>query len=204
MGFYGETVLPRLIHFVLGRRAISRLRSRRLAGVRGVVVEIGFGSGLSLPHYTPAVTRLIGIDPTRGALRLARDVLASARFPVALVAASAEHLPLADGSADAVVSAFTLCSIPDVDRALAEVGRVLRPGGELHFVEHGLSDEPRTARWQERLTPLQRRLAGGCRLDREFGGLARRAGFVLEELERFRLPGPRILTEIYAGIARRP
>jgi len=183
---------------------LGPLRRRLVGPVGGDVLEIGIGGGANLPFYGRSVRRLVGVDPEPKLLARARERAAWMPFPVLLHEGSAEDLPFADASFDVVVSSWTLCSIPDPLRALREVRRVLRPGGCLRFVEHGLcAASPHTASWQRRLTPVWRRLAGGCHLDRPVARLLEEAGFAPEELEVGKmLPGPRILTWHYVGVAR--
>lgn len=204
MGFWQERVVPVLIDRVMASGRLVPLRRRLVAPARGDVLEIGIGGGANLPFYGRGVRRLVGVDPSPRLLARARERAAWMPFPVLLHEGGAEELPFADASFDVVVSAWTLCSIPDVERALAEVRRVLRPGGVFRFVEHGLCGaDPRTAAWQYRLTPLWRRVAGGCHLDRPVDRLLERAGLAPEELEVGKmLPGPRILTWHYVGQAR--
>ena len=201
MGFYSDRILPRLIHWVLGSRDFDKLRRQYLADVEGTVLEIGFGSGLSLPFYSPRVRRLLAIEPSDEAWRLAQPAIEKAPFPVERTGQTAEEIPLPGGSVDAAISAWTLCTIPDAGRALTEIRRVLKPGGALCFVEHGLSPEPGVARWQHRLTPLQKKVAGGCHLDRPIDALIEGAGFRLERIDRFYIQGPKIGTYLYAGRA---
>lgn len=194
-----------LLDLVMGHPALGRLRARTLEGASGLVLELGVGTGRNLPLYRPPVVRVLGIEPVEAHLARAQARAKLAAVPVALVAASAEALPLADASLDAVVSTWCLCSIPDVARALAEVRRVLRPGAPFLFVEHGLCPAPAVARWQRRLTPLWRRLTGGCHLDRPIDALVRGAGLEPERLETGHLmPGPRLAAWTYLGLARAP
>lgn len=202
MGFYTDHVLPRVIHLVLGNPDFAALRREYLGAVEGTVLEIGFGSGLSLPFYSPAVLRLYAVEPSDVAWEMAGTAVEGVRFPVERIGLSAEAIPLPDLAVDAVISAWTLCSIPDAARALREIRRVLKPGGVFRFVEHGLSPEPGVARWQRRLTPLQKRIAGGCHLDRPIDRLITDAGFQLERIDCFYARGPKIGTYLYAGAAR--
>lgn len=181
---------------------LSELREETLAGLAGEVLEIGFGTGLNLPHYPTEVAALTAVDPNPGMVAMARRRLDGARFPVRLETVAAEALPFDSGSFDAAVSTWTLCSVAEPGRALAEVRRVLRPGGRLVFVEHGLHGDAGVARWQRRLTPIQRRIADGCHLDRDIAALIAGAGFALARLDRFDLPRtPRLLGHLYRGEA---
>ena len=204
MPFYTDRLLPHLVHWTLRGRPFQKLRQECLRGLSGTVLEIGFGSGLNLPWYPRDVTKLWVIEPSEEARRMAREAIAAAPFPVEPLgdpAATAEAIPLPDGSVDAVVSTWTLCTIPDVERALREMRRVLAPAGQFRFVEHGRSPDARVARWQDRLTPLQKRLAGGCHLNRPIDRLIEGAGFRLDRIERFYAPGPKVGTYLYAGVA---
>ncbi len=204
MGWYRERVLPHLIHGVMRDPRFETFRRRIAGGARGRVLELGIGSGLNLPFYGAEVTELIGIDPSRSLLRRARRAVREVPFPVWLLQADAARLPLQAGCVDTVVSSWTLCSIPDLDAALAEIIRVLRPGGCFRFVEHGRSEDRAVARLQRILTPLWRPLAGGCHLDRPIDVRLRRSGLVPQPLERgYLLPGPRFVTYHYVGSARR-
>ena len=202
MGFYQHHVLPRLLHFAMRQPPLLPFRERVIGGARGRVLEIGIGSGVNLPLYGPAVDTVIGLEPSPELLRMARDRAATARVRVELLEASAEAIPLDTASVDTVVMTWTLCTIPDPHRALAELRRVLKPGGALLFVEHGRAPELAVARWQDRLDPLWRRIAGGCHLNREIDTLIAGSGFRVDALVNARLPGPRTHTFLYEGRAR--
>jgi ubiquinone/menaquinone biosynthesis C-methylase UbiE len=203
VGFYAKHVLPRLIDLAM-RHPLARERRAALVPLaRGEVLEIGIGSGLNLPFYSSAVTRLRGIDPSAELLAIAGSKLDVAGFPVELLLEGAERLSVSDASVDTVLTTWTLCSIPDPARALAEMRRVLRPGGRLLFVEHGSAPDAAVRRWQKRLDPVWTRLAGGCHLDRRIDKLIRSSGFGMERLQARYLPGPRALTFTYEGSATR-
>jgi ubiquinone/menaquinone biosynthesis C-methylase UbiE len=177
-------------------------RSRVISGARGRVLEIGVGSGLNLALYRDGVERVIGIDPSPQLLSRARHVDRREGLSIELIEGSAEMLPLRDSSVDTVVTTWTLCTIPDVHRALREMRRVLRPAGALLFVEHGRSPDAPVKRWQDRLTPAWKRLAGGCHLNRAIGQLLEESGFGIERLETGYMKGPRPMTFMYEGRAR--
>jgi ubiquinone/menaquinone biosynthesis C-methylase UbiE len=204
MEFYCRHVVPRLIELAMRQKELCPLRKRVLSAAEGRVLEIGAGSGsgLNLPFYPASIRSVIGLEPSPPLLHLAAQRSRTSSAPVALVQGSAETLPLDDRSVDTVVTTWTLCTIPDVARALAEIRRVLCPSGVLLFVEHGLAPEPNVRRWQARLDPLWSRLAGGCHLNRPIDKLIRDAGFQLDSLRTFRLPGPRTHTFMYEGSAR--
>jgi SAM-dependent methyltransferase len=185
MGCYEKQVLPRILNATCGVKTIEPLRGRVCAGLAGDIVEIGFGSGLNVPFYPAAVTRVAAVEPSDVGWRLAGERLRAARVPVQRSGLDGQSLPFADGSYDAALSTWTLCSIPDVAAALGEVRRVLRPGGTLHFLEHGLAPDERVRRWQRRLDPLQRRLFGGCHLTRPIADLVTAAGFAITGLDVF-------------------
>lgn len=202
MGLYGRYVLPRLCDLAMRNRVARAERAAWVPEAAGLVVEVGIGSGLNLAFYGAAVSRVCGIDPSATLLRMAARRAAAVRLPVALCQASGEALPFADAVADTVVSTWTLCSIPDPRRALGEMRRVLKPGGRLIFVEHGQAPDPGVGAWQVRLTPVWRRLAGGCHLDRPVDRLLVEAGFAPDRLARGYAPGPRLMAYLYRGIAR--
>jgi SAM-dependent methyltransferase len=205
MGFYGAQVLPRLVDKVCGLPPARELRQRACAGLAGEVVEIGFGSGLNVPHYPTDVRRVTAVEPSDVGWNLAAKRVAASPVPVVRGGLDGQHLPFDDASFDAALSTWTLCTIPDVAHALTEVRRVLRPGGTLHFVEHGLAPDDDVQRWQRRLEPVQKRVAGGCHLTRRIPDLLTSAGFELRELEQFYEDGaPRFLGAASLGVAARP
>jgi ubiquinone/menaquinone biosynthesis C-methylase UbiE len=204
MSLYNRFVVPRLIDLAMRQRPILNYRRRVVPAASGRVLEIGVGSGLNLPLYPDAVSEVVGVDPSEELLERARRRAGSAVVPVQLLRGSATALEVSDASIDTVVMTWTLCSIPDPLLALREMRRVLKPGGRLLFVEHGLSGDAGVARWQHRLTPLWRRLTGGCHLDRPIGELVRTAGFDLPQLATGYAPGPRPMSYMYEGRAVRP
>jgi ubiquinone/menaquinone biosynthesis C-methylase UbiE len=203
MSLYERFVVPRLIDLAMRQQPILKYRRKVVPAARGRVLEIGVGSGRNLPLYREGVSEVIGIDPSERLLDMARERAAGAAVPVSLRRGSATAIELGDANVDTVVMTWTLCSIPDPLAALEEMRRVLKPGGRLLFIEHGLSADPGVARWQHRLTPMWRRLAGGCHLDRKIDDLVRAAGFELPELRTEYAPGPRPMTYMYEGRAVR-
>jgi ubiquinone/menaquinone biosynthesis C-methylase UbiE len=171
MGIYSRLIFPRLCDWSMRNPRLERLRSQALASASGEILEVGFGTGLNLELYPEHVRHLTAIDPGEGMARIARRRMERSDIDVDLRVQTAEELPFEDGKFDCVVSTWTLCSIRDASRAVAEISRVLKPGGRFLYVEHGLSEEPRVQRWQRRLTPFQKRIAGGCRLDVDIEGL---------------------------------
>jgi ubiquinone/menaquinone biosynthesis C-methylase UbiE len=175
-----------------------------LKSITGTVLEVGFGTGLNLPHYPREVTKVVGVDPSETFARLARKRIAVSPFPVELIGLSAEKLPLPDASVESIVSTFTLCTIPDVAGALLEMRRVLLPGGRFYFVEHGRADDSRVERWQRRLNSIQQAVFGGCYLNRHISALIEEAGFEIERLDKGYLRGaPKFGGFLYRGVARR-
>jgi ubiquinone/menaquinone biosynthesis C-methylase UbiE len=201
VGVYEDQVLPRALDLWMRGADVRQVRARVAAGMTGVVLEIGFGSGLNVPHYPAGVSRVLAVDPATVGQRLAATRIAAHAVPVEFVGTDAQALPVTGASADFVLSTWTLCTIPDPGRALAEAYRVLRPGGAFHFVEHGLSPEARVARVQRRLTPLHRRLVGGCHLDRPIADLLADAGFRVTRLENYYFHRPRAMGYTYEGVA---
>jgi ubiquinone/menaquinone biosynthesis C-methylase UbiE len=200
--FYEQCILPHLVHWSMRQPTFKEYRSRVLQVAEGCVLEIGLGSGLSLPFYGGAVKHVIGLEPSPKLLSMARGASNAASQPVELLQASAEAIPLESDSVDTVVSTWTLCSIPDVVSALSEIRRVLKADGRLLFVEHGLSPDPRVSRWQDRLTPLWKRIAGGCHLNRPIAQHIEGTGFRLEQIHTSYMTGPRPMTFMYEGAAR--
>jgi SAM-dependent methyltransferase len=185
VGFYGEQVVPRIVNKACGTKAAEPLRRRVCAGLAGDVVELGFGSGHNVPFYPAAVTRVTAVEPSDVGWRLAAERVKAAAVPVLRSGLDGQSLPFPDDGFDAALSTWTLCTIPDAAAALREVRRVLRPGGTLHFLEHGLAPDERVRRWQRRLEPVQYRVAGGCHLTRPIVDLLTDAGFTLGEVDVF-------------------
>ena len=203
MGVYGTLILPRLLDLTMRNRRLAHYREQTIGLARGLVLEIGIGSGLNLPLYGRAVDRVCAIDPSPELLRLARNRATDVLFPLSLLRASAEQLPFASAGFDTVVMTWTLCSIAQPVAALAEMNRVLKPGGRLLFVEHGLSPEPQIARWQHRLTPCWKWIGGGCHLDRKMDDLIQAAGFGFDVIETGYMVGPKPWTFMYQGSAKK-
>jgi len=202
MGFYQNQIVPLLIDLTMRRRDLAVYRSRVVPAAEGHVLEIGIGSGLNLPFYTRNVERVTGLDPSPKLLSMTQQNLRPGSSPIELINGSAEAIPLESNSVDTVVTTWTLCSIPNTDRALGEMRRVLRSNGRLLFVEHGLAPEPNVRWWQDHLTPIWKRVGGGCHLNRAINVLIERAGFQFERLETGYMRGPKPLTFIYEGGAR--
>jgi SAM-dependent methyltransferase len=189
MGIYSQHIGPRLVRCVCAMSDVQREREKVVPLASGVVLEIGIGPGLNLPLYDPSrVERVIGVDPNESFLRLGRDNTSRCAVPLEIVVAPAEDLPLPDGSVDTAVVTFTLCSVDDPHKALAEIRRVLKPGGRVLFLEHGLADDPDVARWQRRLNPVWRPFAVGCNLTRPVRRLFTEAGFRFDEIEDYYMP----------------
>jgi SAM-dependent methyltransferase len=201
--FYREQVVPRLVALTCGAKGLAGLRARTAAGLSGRVVEIGFGSGFNVPHYPDAVERVLAVEPSATAFRMAGGRIDASAVPVEQVGLDGRRLPLDDASCDAALCTFALCTIPDVETALGELRRVLRPGGRFHFLEHGLSPDARVAAFQRRVEPLQQRLADGCHLTRDPLALTRAAGFRVEESEQRYGAGPRAWAYLTRAVAVR-
>ena len=199
MGFYNEQVVPRLVEWTLGTSGFDKYRARTAEGLSGRVVEIGFGSGLNLPHYPPEVQDVLAVEPARVARQRAERRIREAAVRVEHVGLDGQKLPLEDASCDAA-----LCTVPDPSLALGELLRVLKPAGTVHFLEHGLSPDPGVAKWQHRIEPIQRRLADGCHLTRDPSALVEQAGFVMQRNEQRYVQGPKPWCWLTLGVAAKP
>jgi len=204
MGIYAKYLLPHIIDLAMRNKETAGLRAVWIPHARGEVLEVGIGSGLNLPFYSDDVQRVYGVDPSVELQRIARRRVAVRPIQLEFLLQSAEeHLPLPDASIDTVVVTWTLCSIADAPKALQQINRVLKVGGQLIFVEHGRSPDADVARWQERITPVWKRIGGGCHLDRKIDELIRTAGFRIPELKTCYLAGPRPMSYTYQGLAEK-
>ncbi|HWH58608.1 MAG TPA: class I SAM-dependent methyltransferase [Terriglobales bacterium] len=202
MGFYSKHILPHVIDLAMRNKETARVRAEWVPKASGDVLEIGVGSGLNLPLYTSDVRRVYAVEPSRELQLMARKRSAGRALKVEFISQSAdEALPIPDESIDTVLMTWTLCSIPNPSKALGQMRRVLRPSGRLLFIEHGRSPDAVVARWQNRLTPIWKRIGGGCHLNRKVDELIANSGFRFVELTNFYLPGPRPMTYTYQGIA---
>jgi SAM-dependent methyltransferase len=203
VGFYAKYVLPHIIDVVMRNKETSRLREAWIPHARGEVLEIGIGSGLNLPFYSPDVKRVIGVDPSVELQRMALKRAAAGSIQVDFLLQPAEEpLPLVSASIDTVVVTWTLCSIANAPKALLQMKRVLKPGGRLIFVEHGRAPDPGVVLWQDRITPVWKHVGGGCHLNRKIDELITAAGFRITEMRTCYLPGPRPMTYTYQGLAQ--
>ena len=202
MGLYARYVLPRLVHLACSAEPNMRQRQKVVPQASGRVLEVGVGSGLNLSFYDPTrVTKVWALEPSPELRRMAKAAAAAASVDVEVIGLPAEEIPLEDASVDTVLITYTLCTIPDPARALRQMARVLAPGGRLIFCEHGAADDPQVRWWQDRLTPVWRRLGGGCHLNRQIPVLIEAAGFRIEVLDTMYLPGWRPATFNYWGSA---
>ncbi|KKM92082.1 hypothetical protein LCGC14_1222060 [marine sediment metagenome] len=206
MSFYEERILPHIIDRACSMGQVMKLRSELVPLAKGRVLEVGMGSGINLAFYNPNTVEMVyGLEPSEGMRRKAQSNLKRSSMRVEWLGLPGEQIPLDDNSVDTVLLTFTLCTIPDWSTALQQMKRVLKPGGELLFLEHGEAPEENIRKWQHRITPGWKKLAGGCHLNRSIADLIRDAGFELTELENFYLPGaPKIAGYIYKGIAKKP
>jgi len=204
VAFYREQVVPRLVAVTCGSKALRAKRAEAADGLSGIVVEIGFGSGFNLPHYPAEVDRVLAVEPSPTAFRMAGTRIRQASVPVERVGLDGQSIPLADASCDGVLCTFSLCTIPEPSQALAEIRRVLRPGGRFHFLEHGLAPDEKVVRFQRRVEPLQRRLADGCHLTRDPVALASSAGFEIEQLDQGYGVGPKAWSYLTRAATVRP
>lgn len=202
MGFYNTHIMPRFIDFACGMAVMSEKRKQVVPAAEGRVVEVGIGSGLNLPFYDPTrVERVVGIDPDEAMWKRSAKRRAAARVPVERIGLSGEQIPLDDSSADTVVITYSMCTIPDPVAALTEMRRILKPGGKMLFVEHGASKDASIRKWQDRIDPIWKKLAGGCHSGRPIVDYVREAGWKIERLEEGYVPGPKVLGYQYWGSA---
>lgn len=204
MGLYAKYVLPKLIDTACSQPPMAELRSRYVPEAEGDVLEIGIGSGLNLPHYSPRAKRVTGLDPHAELTDMARRRAADAHPEVDVLAISGEEIPADDNRFDTIVCTWTLCSIPNVYRALTEMHRVVKPGGRFYFVEHGLAPDAGVRAWQRRIEPVWKIVGGGCHLTRKADDLILDAGFILPSVESGYQPGPRWAAFMTHGIAVKP
>jgi ubiquinone/menaquinone biosynthesis C-methylase UbiE len=202
VSFYGDRILPHLIDISMRQERLKAYRQRMVSAAEGRILEIGIGSGLNIPYYGGRAEKLIGLDPSAKLLSLAARALKVGQVPIELLNGSAESIPLEDKSIGTVVTTWTLCTIPDAQRALAEMRRVLKPDGRLLFVEHGRAPDATVHSWQDYLTPLWKRIAGGCHLNRNISQLIEHSGFRIEQMATGYMKGPRPMTFMYEGSAR--
>ena len=202
MGFYDDRVLPHIINVVMNTKQTRAIRARVCADLKGEILEIGFGTGHNLPFIPASVTRLLAVEPSGRSVELARERIEASPVGVEVVGLDGQRLPVGDASVDAVLCTWSLCTIPDAVAAVREARRVLRPGGTFHFIEHGRAPDSGVRRWQNRLNPLQNRIAGGCHLNRDIAGLVEAGGLHITKLERYYNSGePKVFGAMYEGIA---
>ncbi|MBJ8342023.1 methyltransferase domain-containing protein [Antrihabitans sp. YC3-6] len=205
MGFYEDRMLPRFVDLACGSSMLDSVRERTCAGLSGRVVEIGFGSGRNVPFYPASVTAVSAVEPADLGWGMAASRVAASAVSIERAGLDGQSLPFEDSMFDSALSTWTLCTIPDVMAALAEVRRVLVPGGALHFVEHGLAPDAKVQKWQHRFNPLQQAVAGGCHLNRDIRGLIEAAGFEIRDIERFyEKPVPKTWGAMSLGVAIAP
>ncbi|MGO2278967.1 MULTISPECIES: class I SAM-dependent methyltransferase [unclassified Psychrobacter] len=203
MNLYQQYVLPKMIDIACGNGSVMKARSTIVPQALGNVLEIGIGSGLNLQFYdAKKVSSIIGVDPASQMQSLVRKRAADTGIPVEVIAVDVEGIHADTDQFDTIVMTFTLCSIDDPVAALQEMARVLKPSGRLLFCEHGLAPDSTVERWQHRLTPFWRPIAGECHLDRDIPALIRKGGFIIDELSEAYLPGPRPMSYVYSGVAQ--
>jgi ubiquinone/menaquinone biosynthesis C-methylase UbiE len=202
MGFYEDCILPHVVNLTMRNRRLIAYRERVISAAEGRVLEIGIGSGLNFNFYPQRVREILGLEPGPRLLAMSRRAASRLSLPVTFMEASAETIPLDDRSIDTVVSTWTLCTIPAVQQAIREIRRVLRLGGQLLFVEHGLAPEANIRKWQDWLTPAWKRISGGCHLNRPIGTIVESGGFGITQLETGYMKGPKPMTFVYEGRAK--
>lgn len=202
MGVYGDRILPRVINVVCGSGALFPIRQWACEGLTGDVVELGFGSGLNVDAYPDAVTKVYAIEPSDAGWHLGAHRVGASSVPIVRAGLDGQRLPFDDNTFDSALSTFTLCTIPDLPAALAEVARVLKPGGTLHFLEHGIAPDENVRRWQRRLDPIEQRIAGGCHLTRDIPRELDDAGLVVTANKKFYGAWPKSFGALNVGMAQ--
>jgi len=201
MGFYSNFIIPYCINLSMSGSTLTTYRQRLLKNVLGEILEIGFGTGLNLPHYSESVTNITTIDPNPGMQRLAREQISLSDIDVDFQVLNGESIPMADASFDSIVCTWTLCSIPRAETAISEVYRLLKTNGKFFFIEHGLSQDQKIQTWQNRLTPIQKVIADGCHLNRNIKQIVA-AKFKNVSIEQFYAPNlPKVIGYMYQGVA---
>jgi ubiquinone/menaquinone biosynthesis C-methylase UbiE len=202
MGVYQDQLLPRLQNKVMDNKNLREVRTRVCSALRGDVVEVGFGTGLNAPHYPDGIQRIAAVEPSSLCMHIAEPRIAATSAKVELAGLNGETLDLPSDEFDAALSTWTLCTIPDVAAALAEIRRVLKPGGTFHFVEHGRAPDAHVARWQARIEPAWKHVAGGCHVTRQISDLVERAGFQLDSVHTYYMNGePKVFGYTFEGVA---
>jgi len=202
MGYYDDRVLPHIINVVMNTKQTRRIRERVCGGLKGEVLEIGFGTGHNLPYLPGTVTRLLAVEPSARSVELAQERIQASPVDVEVIGLDGQRLPVDDASVDAVLCTWSLCTIPDAVAAVSEARRVLRSGGQFHFIEHGAAPDAAVRRWQDRLNPIQNRIGGGCNLNRDIAGIVEAGGMSLTKLDRYYNPGePKTFGSMYEGVA---
>ena len=204
MGRYRDHIVPRLVELSCGAKGIDRWRVSAMDGLAGRVIEIGFGSGLNVPHYPEAVTEVLAVEPAATARKIAEARSGASRIPIVHVGLDGQAVALPDASCEAALCTFSLCTIPDPSRALDEVARILVPGGRLHLLEHGRAPDPRVASWQRRIDPIERRIADGCHLTRDPVALLEASGYTIERCEQRYARGPKPWSYFTVAVAVAP
>ncbi len=202
MGFYQDRIVPHLVNLAMRNRHLLPYRDRVISAAEGRILEIGIGSGLNLPFYGPRAREILGLEPAPRLLAMAKRAAGRTSLPVELIEGSAKAIPFEDHSMDTVVTTWTLCTVPAAGQALGEMRRVLKPGGKLLFVEHGLAPDANVRKWQDWLTPAWKRIGGGCHLNRPIRSLIESAGFNITDLETGYMKGPKPMAVIYEGAAK--
>ena len=203
MGFYNKHILPRCLDKACGIGPITKQREKVVPLAEGIVLEIGIGSGQNLPHYNPdKVTKIIGVDPDEHIWKRSEKRRNLCPIEIERIGLSGEDIPLEKNLADSVVITYSLCTIPDPVKALHEMKRILKPGGKIFFSEHGKAPDENVHRWQNRIDPVWKKLAGGCHSGRNIPDLFRQADLSLEDLQEMYIPGPKVLSYNYWGVAK--